>query len=314
MLKLIHNEQVKIYTRKSTWLMYLILAGLIVTFAFITNNVSSPNKDYQGDNWRQELKEENQKLAKEMKKDELAASNNASIIEENNYRLKHDIRPETYGAWQFAKENASFLLVVSLLAIIIAGGIVANEFRWGSIKLLLIRPISRSGILLSKYLAVLLFTLYTTIFVFIIAWIVGAIFYGVGEINPVIVIETNDGFTSTTLLKDTFTSYGFQLVKLVMMTTLAFMISTVFRNSSLAIGLALFLMMGGSSIIPLLANKEWAKYILFTNMDLSQYLGVNTPLIKGMTLSFSITVLIVYYAVFLLTSWIVFLKRDVAGQ
>jgi ABC-2 type transport system permease protein len=81
MIKLIHNEQVKIYTRKSTWLMYLILAGLIFTFAFTTNYYGVPNENYQGDNWRQELKEENQKLTKEMEKDEFAASNNPYLIE-----------------------------------------------------------------------------------------------------------------------------------------------------------------------------------------------------------------------------------------
>ncbi|WP_309245521.1 ABC transporter permease [Virgibacillus proomii] len=314
MIKLIHNEQVKIYTRKSTWLMYLILAGLIFTFAFTINYYGVPNENYQGDNWRQELKEENQKLTKEMKKDEFAASNNPYLIEKNNYYLEHDIQPATYDAWQFVGENAGLLMVVSLLVIIIAAGIVANEFRWGTIKLLLIRPIKRSGILLSKYIAVLLFALYTLMFLFIAAWLIGAIFFGVSEIDATIVKDAKDGFTSIPLIKDIFTNYSFRLVDLLMMTTLAFMISTVFRNSSLAIGVSLFLLMSGSSIVQMLADKEWVKYILFANTDLRQYVGGNSPIIEGMTLGFSITVLIVYYVVFILTSWIVFIKRDVAGQ
>jgi ABC-2 type transport system permease protein len=314
MIKLIHNEQVKIYTRKSTWLMYLILAGLIFTFAFTTNYYGVPNENYQGDNWRQELKEENQKLTKEMEKDEFAASNNPYLIEKNNYYLEQDIQPAAYDAWQFVGENAGLLMVVSLLVIIIAAGIVANEFRWGTIKLLLIRPIKRSGILLSKYIAVLLFALYTLMFLFITSWLIGAIFFGVSDIDATIVKDAKDGFTSIPLIKDIFTNYSFRLVDLLMMTTLAFMISTVFRNSSLAIGVSLFLLMGGSSIVQMLADKEWVKYILFANTDLRQYFGGNSPMIEGMTLGFSITVLIVYYVVFILTSWIVFMKRDVAGQ
>ncbi|API92004.1 hypothetical protein J32TS6_24410 [Virgibacillus pantothenticus] len=314
LLKLIHNEQSKIFIRKSTWIMYIILIGLIIVSAFLANNFSNLNEDYQGEDWRQVLQKENKELQEEMKKDDYAQAINTETIEKNNYYLEHDIQPAPYTTWNFVQENAGLLTFVSLLVIIVAGGIVANEFRWGSIKLLLIRPISRSGILLSKYIATLLFALYTTIFVFLFSWIVGAIFFGVGAPNTEIVKQVDDGFKTAYLLKEIFTSYGIQIVPLVMMGTFAFMISTVLRNSSLAIGISIFLMMGGNSVMVLLAQKEWAKYILFANMNLSQYTDGNTPMIKGMTLEFSIAMLLIYYVVFLVLSWIVFTKRDVAGQ
>ncbi|RFA35618.1 ABC transporter permease [Virgibacillus dokdonensis] len=314
LFKLIHNEQTKIYIRKSTWIMYIILFAIIIAGAFLTDKFSDLNEDYQGDDWREVLQEENKDLQKEMEKDEYAASINPETIAKNNYYLENDIQPAPYGAWNFAGENSGLMMLVSLLTIIVAGGIIANEFRWGSIKLLLIRPISRSGILLSKYLATILFGLYTTIFLFIISWVIGAILFGIGDMNPEIVKQTADGFTSVSLLEETITQYAYQLVPLIMMATLAFMISAVFRNSSLAIGISIFLMMGGSSLIGFLAEKEWAKYILFANMDLSQFADGNTPMIKGLTLEFSITMLAIYYVVFLAMSWIIFTKRDVAGQ
>ncbi|NBJ70092.1 MULTISPECIES: ABC transporter permease [Clostridia] len=314
LLKLIQNEQAKLFIRKSTWIMYIILIGIIIAGAFLTDKFSDLNEDYQGDDWRQVLQEDNKKLQQEMKKDEYAQAINPETIAKNNYYLEHDIQPAPYTAWNFVQENAGLLTFVSLLTIIIAGGIIANEFRWGSIKLLLIRPIRRSGILLSKYIATLLFSLYTTIFVFLFSWMVGAIFFGVGDLNPEIVKQVEDGFTTVSLLKETLTSYGFQIVPLVMMATFAFMISAVFRNSSLAIGISIFLMMGGSSVMGFLAQKEWAKYILFAHMDLSQYTAGNTPMIKGMTLEFSIVMLLIYYVIFIALSWMVFTKRDVAGQ
>ncbi|MEF2292621.1 ABC transporter permease [Virgibacillus dokdonensis] len=314
MLKLIHNEQIKIYTKKSTWLMYLILAGLIFTFAFSVHYYGPPNEEYQVDNWQQVLQEKNQNLEQEMQEDEFARSNNPYIIEKNNYYLESNTQPPAYDAWKFTGENAELLTFISLLAIIVAAGIVANEFRWGTIKLLLIRPIKRSGILLSKYIAVLLFALYTVAFLFITAWLIGAIFFGVNDIDTRFVISAKDGFTSILVIKDIFMNYSFQLVDLVMMTTLAFMISTVFRNSSLAIGIALFLLMGGASIVQMLADKDWVRYILFANTDLRQYIAGNSPLTEDMTLGFSVTVLIVYYVIFIVTSWVVFIKRDVAGQ
>ncbi|WP_342068347.1 ABC transporter permease [Virgibacillus chiguensis] len=314
MLKLIQNEQGKIFIRKSTWIMYIILAVLILGSALLTNSLDGLKSEYDEDNWREELKQENAQLQKETEEYEDFEEYNNSVIAKNNYYLENDIQPAPYTAWTFVDENISLLSIVSLLTIIIAAGIVANEFRWGTIKLLLIRPISRSGILLSKYITVLLFALYTALFALVLMWIFGAIFFGIGDWNPSIVVEGEDGFKTISLIANIFTSFGFKLVNLVMMATFAFMISAVFRNSSLAIGVAIFLMMGASSIVSFFADKEWAKYILFAHTDLSQYMDGNFLMLEDNTMGFSIAVLVVYYAIFMLLSWIVFTKRDVAGQ
>jgi len=210
-------------------------------------------------------------------------------------------------------DNKGLLSIVSLLTIIIAAGIVANEFRWGTIKLLLIRPISRTKILTSKYIAVLLFALFTLLFVLIFSWIIGALFFGLEGLNPHIVIQEDGNYAYVSVIKEILSGYGYKLINLVMMTTFAFMISTIFRNSSLAIGTAIFLMMAGNSIVGIFAERSFAKYILFANTDLEQYATGNV-LIEGMTLGFSITVLLIYYIVFVVLAWIFFAKRDVAGQ
>ncbi len=306
--------------------MYIILAGLIIGNAALTNSFDEPNK-YTDDNWREVLEEENKLLqqdndtyTQEMKENDQEVTEddsylqfNMTEIEKNNYYLENDIQPHSYGAWQFVLDNAMLLSVVSLLTIIIAAGIVANEFRWGTIKLLLIRPISRSVVLLSKYVSVLLFALFTLIFVYVVSLLVGGVFFGFEGINPSIVIEKNSAFTDVSMVSEVFSAYGYSIVNLVMMTTFAFMISVVFRNSALAIGVAIFLMMSGNTIVAFFSDRDWAKYILFANTDLKQYAS-GTPWIEGMTLSFSITVLLVYYIIFMAISWIVFKKRDVAGH
>jgi len=53
-----------------------------------------------------------------------------------------------------------------------------NVYCGKSIKLLLIRPLKRWKVLLSKYLAVLLFTLDALIILFIASFLVGGIVYG----------------------------------------------------------------------------------------------------------------------------------------
>src|SRR5690625_4603069 len=119
-------------------------------------------------------------------------------------------------------ENAVLLSIVSLFTIIIAAGIVANEFRWVTIKLFLIRPISRSVILLAKYISVLIFSFITLLFVLLFSWIVGAVLFGIDGLNPHTLIYANDfdmdsGFRYVSIIKEIIADYGYQLVNLVMM-------------------------------------------------------------------------------------------------
>lgn len=305
--------------------MYIILAVLVIGAGIITKSFNDyDTTNYDQDNWREVMEEENEELIKAneedyenyVDEDGFYFGPDLDTVDRNNVYLEADIQPSGYGAWQFVAENAGLLSIVSLLTIIVAAGIVAHEFRWGTIKLLLIRPISRTKILLSKYISVLLFALFTLLFVFIVGWIVGAILFGIDGANPHMLIYdyyNNDGYRLVSVFNEIFSGYGYGLVDLVMMSTFAFMISAVFRNSSLAIGVAIFLMMGGSMIVGIFADKPFAKYILFANTDLKQYADGHV-MIEGMTLGFSIIVLIVYYLIFLLLSWAVFTKRDVAGQ
>ncbi|MFA1822123.1 ABC transporter permease [Virgibacillus oceani] len=315
--KLLYNELMKIFIRKSTWAMYVILALIVIGGAALTFTFDDITTEYT-DDWREELQEEN-----EMYQDEIAALEenggefviemNSELMAKNEFYLENDSRPLNYGAWQYVLENAGLVSIISLLTIIVGAGIVSNEYKWGTIKLLLIRPISRSVILLSKFVAVFAFALFTMIFLMLSSLISGAIFFGFEGVNPNIVIETAQGFEHLPIITEILSQYGYKIVNLIMMTTLAFAISTIFKNSSLAIGIGIFLMMGGNMIVGIFAEYDWAKYILFANIDLQQYETGNV-LIEGMTLGFSITMLFIYFIVFVLFAWLFFTKRDVVNQ
>lgn len=205
----------------------------------------------------------------------------------------------------FANSAISLTFLVFIFSVVIAADIVAGEFSWGTIKLLLIRPVSRSSILLSKYIAVMLFMLGLTALLFVSSLAIGFSLFGSGA--------------GTGLLHDpnwlahTLQQYGFRLVDIAMNVTFAFMVSTVFRSGALAISLSFIIMFASGSAMQALVfmEKEWAKYIVFANTDLSVYFGGNPPF-PDMTLGFSLAVLLVYYAVFMGLSWTLFCKRDVA--
>ncbi|MNY55445.1 ABC-2 family transporter protein [compost metagenome] len=97
-----------------------------------------------------------------------------------------------------------------------------------------------------------------------------------------------------------------------MYVTMAFMISSAFRSSTMAIGFSIVGMFAGNILLEALHRFDWSRYLLFANTDLTQYLS-GRPYQNGMTLAFSIVVLAVYFLVFNLISWLMFTRRDVAA-
>ncbi|MDQ8733029.1 ABC transporter permease [Paenibacillus sp. LHD-38] len=215
--------------------------------------------------------------------------------------------------WDVAFMESSILfLLVTIFTVVIAAGGVAEEFTSGTIKLLLIRPWSRSKILLSKYISIMIFALLLAILLFGSTLLVNWICFGINaspDIKPTFVGEEGSDALSYMLKY-----YGLTLISLVVTVTLAFMLSTIFRSSGLAIGMALFLLLGVNSFIALIAmlDYKWIDYLLFIHLNLTQYLDGN-PMREGMTMGYSIGVLGVYYVIFIVLTWYIFSKRDVAS-
>jgi ABC-2 type transport system permease protein len=167
--------------------------------------------------------------------------------------------------------------------------------------------------LLSKYITILLFAIFLLVILFGYSAAIGAILFGPPE-QPSIYLNYNNGIVSEqSMFVHMLIYYGLNSINMIMLATMAFMLSAVFRNSSLAVGLSIFLMFTGTQLTELLSMKfSWAKYILFANTDLMPYFE-GTPLIEGMTLSFSIVVLMAYFFLFHFLAFYVFNKRDIAA-
>lgn len=305
----------KLYLLRSTWIMIGLLLVFLVGNGILTKVLDDQDARIQTDEWRTALMEENERFEQEIAEDPFFESFNNPYIEQNTFYLENDIQPTKYGALSFVYDNSMFIILIGLFSIIVASGAIANEHRWGTIKLLLIRPISRTTILFSKYISVLLFALTMTGLLMVLLFIIGLILFGFEGANPTYLITATDGtFELFSLYKGIIADYGFPLIEIIMLTTLAFMISTIFKNNSLALGATLFLMFTGAQIYFWFEKYAWSKYILFAHTDLSQYSQTGTPYFAGNTLSFSIVVLLVYYVLFLFLSWLIFTKRDVAGD
>lgn len=306
---LVKNELMKLFSRTGTWVMAGILAAVVIGGALIT----FLNVDPPADNWRADLEqqvEEDQEF--------LADNPEASFVQEeltlNTYRLDNDIPPINDATqWGFVDFVSILTMFVTLFTVIAAASSVAGEFSNGTIKLLLIRPVKRWMILLSKLVVSLLYAAGLLALLFVTAYLSGGIFFGFQSLQLTTLYLDGGNVVEQSMAASVWAGYGLAMVNLVMMTIFAFMIAAVFRNSSIAIGLTIFLMFAGTNVVTFLSQYNWAKYILFANTDLRMYFGTGSPLVDGMTLPFSIVVLVVYFAIFTFITFFVFSKRDVAA-
>ncbi|MBC1401583.1 ABC transporter permease [Listeria booriae] len=222
--------------------------------------------------------------------------------------------------------NGISMFLVALFSIVIASSVVASEFSFGTIKLLLIRPYKRWEILLSKYIVVMLYAVALALFTLLITYLISGVLTSFGsltqDVSDIIPTYSENGDilnTGLTAINALSTQLGFFLVELIFSMSIAFMVSSLLRSQALAVGIGLFLLFINSiagGITLMLAEKfEWFKYIFVTplyyiNMN-SNAMG-NTEINSGLSTSLAIGILAVYYIVFMALSFVFFQKRDVS--
>ncbi|CAM3782286.1 ABC transporter permease [Alicyclobacillus pomorum] len=312
LFNLIRNENIKIYRRLRTWILVgiILLATVLVAVVMHSRQQDTPN-------WKQTLITQNQEMQQQLNHGAghmpaAALDGMKQSIQLNQYYIDHNINPNHTTGWKFAvtAENLSGLLMAFI--VVIAGDIVASEFSTGTIKMLLTQTATRAQILLSKYLATLLFALFMTAVLFVFSLLCGWIFFGFSEAGePHIYADANGHIQHMSTASYLLMQYGFLLIDIVITATIAFMISAIFRSSTLAITISILAYFVGNTLVTALSSYSWVKYILFANTNLSQYV-VGGPHIKGMTLGFSVTMLVIYFVVMNVLSWLIFMKRDVA--
>lgn len=210
---------------------------------------------------------------------------------------------------------SEYLFIIIVMIFMIAGGIASQEFSKGTIKQLLVRPYSRTKILLSKYITSISSIFIACFITFVFQLILGTIFFGTESLTTPIISYSNisDKITVMNIFVYSFKSFLGLLPTFLLLTTLAFAASTIFNNTALSIVISFAGFIGSNVVTELLAGfkKWWIKYVYCFNWDFTSYIFNNKPNIKGLSLGFSIVVCLVYLAILLIPSFIVFKNRDI---
>lgn len=313
MLNLLLNENMKIYRRLRTWILVasvIVISAIFLIIVHNTNKVPQANGD-----WKTTIQHQidNNKIMLEQTKFPSERTVIEAKLNVDQYRLEHNKPPMDRSLWGGVLTAVNLIALVVIITVVIAADSVAGEFSGGTIKMLLIRPASRSKILLAKYISIFVFAMLLLVVLFGSSFLISGMLEGFSDVGAPYIYAASDGIVhEVNMVGHVLSTYGYECIQLIMIVTMAFMISTVFRSSSIAIAFSIGMLFIGFAIGAFLTPYSWAKYYLFANIDLTQYLN-GSPQIEGMTLQFSIVVLICHFLIFNLLTWGVFKKRDVGA-
>ncbi|WP_081772955.1 ABC transporter permease [Bacillus sp. EB01] len=313
MLLLIKNELMKLFGKKSSWIYMLIILVAVIAAGILQNNFTGePNENWRG---------ETQATVSQLQKDLEAAPAEdkewiAVELERQQTYLDENINPTAMSNWHFMNQTViGVSMLVTLFAVIVSSASVSAEFADGTIKQLLIRPHGRWAILLSKYISLIIYSILLLATLIVSGFLVGTIIFGSGDFGAKFVEMTLEGQKIAELGPQFFLKVLYYLPSLLIVITISFMLSTLFKSQALAVGIGIFVLFVSSTLgglIVFLAEKyTWAKYLIFPHLDLTVY-ALQDEILSGVTLPVSILTLSVYYIIFMVLTFSIFQKRDIS--
>lgn len=276
--------------------------------SFLSGKIEEYKNSFQS---VQSLKDKENKTKEEKQEYELVLKqmNTSKYYIENNINIENEYDGR-YILINLTQEYGMFILIFS---VIVAGTIVSNEFQKGTIKLLLTRPYSRNKILLSKYIVSII-----SIFIFIIMfalsqYFVGGIVSGFSVFNTPVVeydLATNS-IVVMSVFKYLIIIALSNLPIYILTSTLAFALSTLTMNSAVSIAIPILGNMVSGLINIFMEKLKILKYFVTANWDLSVYLFGGQGLAEGLNFWTSFAICLIYLAIMIVTTFVVFNKRDI---
>ncbi|GGA43242.1 hypothetical protein GCM10007416_15380 [Kroppenstedtia guangzhouensis] len=254
---------------------------------------------------------------------------------ELQYHLERDIPPLLPGeltAWKAMNQLmplASGLFLPMLLVILVAD-MVSGETSSGTMKLLLVRPVSRVKILLGKWAVSLTATALLSLCFFATMLAVHLLLYnpdganqphfvnvdyifGMGKEAQIVPIPL---FEEALLIPEWQYIMGSMLLTVFAMMAVAsitFLCSTVFKSPMISSGVALAMVILGQTLLQQVQNGKWMFWLFSVHLnpgsnwsgELSAAMDASLPLTTG------IVVLTIWIGVTLLASLLYFRKKDI---
>lgn len=237
--------------------------------------------------------------------------------QENRYYLDNNIKPLTIAVGggaipyntRLAMNNIYYMAIVSLIiTIIISGGIVANEHKSGSIRLLLTKPYKRYKVLLSKLIVMILMFITLYFISGIITYLLSGIMYGFSDFSIPLLVNQN-----TTVSYFVFTLKNAILAAIIslLFLNILFALSSITLSTSTSLAIILILIFILTFLPYTVVFSSSFNYIPLILLNFNQVLYPTFNAFVNININNSIIYSIVYSLIILLITFIIYCKRDI---
>lgn len=325
MIKLVYNEMLKIVRKKRLWVIAAIVAVLVALFTYAQYRETEELKKRIGTtDWRTQLQQQIVDLQNRLQSPSMSEEWRKYLqirLKQQQYYLEHDINPSAPGAPTFMRIfiESAIDLFLPLLVMVVAADLVSSEASAGTIKLLLVRPVKRWKVLLSKYIALLLSVSFIMLTTAVLSYVISGLVFGYGGFGmPLLTGFIPQGEDLNTENVHMIPQWKYILIELglaafvsVVVGTLTFMLSVLLRSTAAVMGIMLAALISGAILSNMVSSWHSAKYLFMVNLRLTDYIKGTAPPVEGMTLGFSLAVLAVWGLAALIIAFVVFTRRDV---
>lgn len=242
------------------------------------------------------------------------------------YRLEHNVPTvdtmSNFRSFYDYMSASMAMFFVGILAIILAGSAISSEISKGTIKFWIMTPNKRWKILLSKLLNIVIMIVCLTIVLSLVSTIIGGIFFK-EEPQPYLYVQNGEVHELNPMVYKVLNYLTYD-IDILVYTVLALMLSTLIRNTALAIGVTVASYAGSGMIMEILnmfVKADWLKFVPFNNMNLTDKIFSNSVsymstmdaagFSNNVSVGFSLAVLGVTTVLMLITMFDSFNKRDI---
>ena len=257
-----------------------------------------------------------------LKHDELVDKRETEkIVNESKYMMEHNLLTNDYNeynsGYSFVQKfiSPSFMAIIVLLAL--SASVVAEEFNKGTIKQLLVKPFSRTKILISKYLSIIIASILFLFVINICTSIISGLFEG--DVQTIIsnVVVYNYHTHSCMEMNNivyALISFVYSLPEIILLALFVFTVSTIFTNTAFGLGMGFGAYLSADIFMLLIKRIKLLSYMPTVNYNLTPYMfgAINTESL--LTLPKAIIVDVVSFIVLTILAIIVFKKKDIKNQ
>jgi len=309
--QLVKNELLKFVSKKIVFIIFLVI--LVGVFGFALNT-QSKTEIYTENDWRQTVQGEIDYLTYLLNDPGVAMADETRASYRNelltyHYMLENDIEPlKIHSASNMILSLNDLFAIVVILGIILAGKIVTDEFGSGALSNLLALPCRRWKILLSKIIAIIVSCIGLIILLYLVSALMGWLFFGFDGFNKSVISCVRGKIIVRSVLAQSIVLNLYNVLTLLACGSLTLVLSLLLKNGIVSTCSSVLLYFLGTQITFALKDYSWIKYTLFANINFQIYLD-GVEIIDGLTESFSVTLILIYIAVFTALSFYIFSNK-----